>query len=185
MRALLTLVLVLVSLAYPLIIYLGLQHVGPAVFAGLLLALALLRLLSARDRRDLTQLLLLLVAVAFSLALAVTGSELLLRFYPVAISLVLAGVFASSLRQPENLLARMARATGKAITPRALAYTRRLTLIWALLLLANAAVALYLALFASLYQWMLYCGFLSYLILGGFFLAELLYRRYYIARYGP
>lgn len=184
MRPLLVALLVVLSLAYPFIVYVGLQRLSPAVFAGLLLLLAAIKYVTERDQRDIVQLIMVLVMVAFSLVLAVTNHELLLRLYPVVISLSLAGFFGASLRQSESLLTRLARLAGKEITPNARRYTWRLTLIWAVLLLVNAFVSLYLALFASLYYWALYCGLVSYLIFGGLFLLELVYRRYYIARYG-
>jgi uncharacterized membrane protein len=185
MRGLLVALLVVVSLAYPFIVYLGLQRLSPAVFAGLLLFLAAIKYFAERGQRDLVQLAMVLVMVVFSLLLAVTNHELLLRLYPVVISLSLAGFFAVSLRQPESLLTRLARLSGKEITPNARSYTWRLTLIWAILLLFNACISLYLALFASLYLWTLYSGLVSYLIFGSIFLLELVYRRIYIARYGP
>jgi uncharacterized membrane protein len=50
-------------------------------------------------------------------------------------------------------------------------------------LYANALVALYLARFGTTEAWTLYCGFLSYLILGGFMGVELLFRQYYMRRH--
>lgn len=182
MRALLIFIVSLVTLAYPVIVYFGVQRLSPAFFAVVLLALAAMKFVTAKDKKDLSQVLILLLAIAFSVALALTNAEILLRLYPVVISLGVALMFAFSLWQEETTIERMARLAGEVITPQAKFYIRRLTLVWVALLLANAAVALYLALYGSMGQWAFYCGFLSYVIFGCVFGLELVYRRVYIAK---
>lgn len=177
-------VIAVLTLAYPFLVYFGLQQFSPALFSVLIFAVALLRFVSSKRRGGLDQLAVLAIALLFSFALALSDSEFLLRLYPVIISLAIAAVFGLSLREDEALITQIARSTGKEITAQAERYTRKLTALWALLLLANAVVALYLALEASLEHWMLYCGFISYLIFGAIALIELAYRQYYIARYG-
>ncbi len=186
MRPLLNLILVLVSVAYPLLVYVGVQHVSPALFALVLAVLAMAKFLLARKQGGkpaMAELGLLVTVLVYSLLLLSINSELLLRFYPVLISLCVALLFALSLNAPESLIERLARLAGETITPRAKAYTRKLTAIWALLLIGNALVALYLALFASLKLWALYNGLVSYILLGTFFALEYAYRRYYIHKY--
>ena len=185
MKLLITIVIVVFSILYPIIVYFGVQHLSPAVFSIVFLAMAVLKFFGARDRSDIAQVVLLLVVVMYSIALLLVNSEYWLRLYPVVVSICVAGLFAFSLWQPESLIERFARMGGQTITPRAKGYTRRLTLIWALLLVANAAVALYLAQFASFSAWALYCGLISYGIFGCVFAVEFIYRRYYIATYGP
>lgn len=171
------------SLAYPLIVFFGIQRLSPAFFAAILVCLAVLKFCATKNKKDWSQIALLSGTVVFSLVLAVTNNETLLRLYPAVLSLCVAFIFAASLREDENILERMARLAGEEITAQARFYTRRLTFIWVLLLSANAAIALYLALFGTLLQWTFYCGLLSYIILGGFFAMELVYRRFYIARH--
>src|SRR5690606_14992009 len=183
MRALLIFVVAMVTLGYPVIVYFGVQRVSPAFFALLLLVVAAVKFAIAKDKKDFYQLAILAVAIVFSILLAVTNNQLMLRLYPVIMSISVAWIFASSLREPENMLLRMARMAGKTITPEAQFYTRRLTLLWVLLLLANAVVALYFALFGTLAQWAFYCGFLSYILIGLVFILELIYRHFYIARH--
>ena len=184
MKILITVVIVALSILYPVIVYFGVQHLSPAVFSLFFLVMAALKFFSARDRSDIAQVLLLLVVVIYSIALLVANSEYWLRLYPVVVSTCFAALFAFSLWQPESLIERFARMSGETITPSAKGYTKKLTLIWALLLVANAAVALYLAQFASFSAWALYCGLISYGMFGCVFVVELIYRRYYIAKYG-
>lgn len=187
MKPLITLILVVVSIAYPLLVYAGIQHVSPAIFALILATLATIKFVAARGqgKRGITgtEWALLLITLVYSLALLIANNELLLKLYPVLISLCVALLFALSLRAPESLIERMARMAGETITPRAKTYTRVLTGIWALLLVGNALIALYYALFASLKSWALYSGLLSYIFFGMFFALEYTYRRYYINKY--
>ncbi|WP_331352946.1 hypothetical protein [Cellvibrio sp. UBA7671] len=187
MKPLITLILASVSIAYPLLVYAGIQHISPAIFALVLATLAVAKFVVARlhgqQGMTTTEWALLLITLAYSLALVVVNNEFLLKLYPVLISLCVALLFALSLRAPESLIERMARMAGETITARAKAYTRVLTGIWALLLVGNALIALYQALFASLKSWALYSGLLSYVFFGLFFALEYTYRRYYINKY--
>lgn len=183
MKNLLTFLLVIISLAYPVLVYIGIQHVSPAIFALMVSALALMRFFTLKEKSDVGQISLLLIAVVFSIGLFISNSEQWLKLYPVIISICVATVFALSLRQPETIIERMARLSGATITPRAKHYTRALTRVWVMLLIINGLVALYLAGFASLESWTLYTGLLSYIFFGLFFALEYGYRCYYINRY--
>jgi uncharacterized membrane protein len=184
MKILITVVLLLISVVYPVIVYFGMEHISPATFSLILSAMALLRFVITRGWSDVTQIPVLIAVLLFSAGLLITGDQYWLKLYPVVISASIAAIFALSLRNPESLIERVARLRGADITPRARHYTKRLTLVWAILLTVNALVSLYLAEFADMKAWALYCGFISYVIIGCFFAAELLYRRYYIAKYG-
>jgi len=184
MRKLLLLAIALVSIAYPLIVYFGIQSLAPGFFAVLLAAIAVAKFLSSTGRSETISIVLLVLGIGYSIALAALNSELMLRLYPVVMSWTFAGLFAFSLREDESLIERFARLSGKVITHNAKRYTRVLSGLWALLLLINGCVALYLSLFAPLSAWALYCGLISYLVMGAFFVAELLYRPLYIRKYG-
>jgi uncharacterized membrane protein len=185
MKFVFSVVLITISIAYPAIVYFGIQHFSPAFFSLVLLGVALLKFFTANDRFDIAQMGMLLVVGIYSLGLLITNSAYGLRLYPAVISTCVAVLFGLSLAQPESLIERMARLSGKTITPRAKHYTKTLTLIWAILLIVNAGVALYLAHFASFKLWALYCGLISYGIFGFIFAIEFGYRRYYIAKHGP
>ena len=177
--------IILFSLTYPFAIYYGIQHSGPAVFSIFFLAASAFKFMSARDKTDRLQIAALILGVIYSLSIAITDSDYLLRLYPVFVSSMMAFLFASSLFQKENLIETLSKKMGAVITDNAKRYTRKLSLIWCCLLLANAVVAAYLALFASLKTWALYCGFICYCIFACTIIIELIYRRYYISRYGP
>jgi len=150
----------------------------------LFIILSIAKFASTPNRGDHSSTAVLLFGLIYSGALALSNSELLLRLYPVAMSLTFSALFAISLSKEESLIEQFAKLSGKTISVNAKRYTRKLTGVWALLLLINALIALYLSLFATLESWALYCGLLSYLIFAAVFGIELLYRRHYIRTYG-
>ena len=186
MKLLISLLLIVVSIAYPLLVYAGVEQLGPAFFALLLAVMAIAKFIAGRKGQlssARNNWWILGLVLAYSLAILVTNNTLLLKLYPVIISLGMAYLFASSLKAPESLIERLARMAGETISARAKIYTRRLTRIWALLLLGNAAIAFYLALWGDLKTWALYSGLISYIAVGAFFVLEYGYRRYYIHKY--
>lgn len=177
-----TLLFVLISILYPCLVYFGLQHWSYRIFGFLIIGVGVAKFALSRSGDGRGDRVVLAVTVTCGLAIWAFPSELAVKLYPVCISVLVGSLFALSLRQKESLIERLARLRGADMTPEAVRYTRNLTLVWAILLYANALVALYLARFGTTEAWTLYCGFLSYLIMGGFMGAELLFRQYYMHR---
>lgn len=174
---------VVLVLLYPLIVYIGIQRLGPVCLAAIIFAAAAGRFWLARGQNDAAQTWVLIVAAGFSALIAISESEAMVKLYPAVMSACAGLVFLLSSYQPQSLIERLARLQGALITPLAKRYTRRLTRVWAVLLLANAAVAAYLAAFASMQWWALYSGLLSYAFFVVFFIVEYGFRRYYIKKY--
>lgn len=183
MQTLLTTSLAFVSVLYPAAVYFGVGHVSPSVFAFVFIAAGLARFCLSHGVNDRGQWIVLGLAVVYGGVLLSSGSGHLLKLYPAGISICIGAAFLASLYQKESLIERVARLSGKTITSRAKRYTGKLSFIWGLLLLCNAAVAGYLAYFGSLDAWALYTGLLSYLIFAAFFAAEFVYRQFYMAKY--
>ena len=182
MRKLLLLGLVVLSVFYPLVVYFGLQHLSPALFSVVFVGAAVLRLLSAE--RSPLQLMTFVAIAAYSGAVAFSNSQTLVLLYPVFMSWCVAFVFASSLLGSHNLIETIAQKRGQVITPNAKRYTYRLTQVWAVVLSLNGVIALVLALSGNMALWALYCGLLSYFVIGVLFAGEWFYRRHYIRRHG-
>lgn len=176
---------ILLWLAYPLIILFGL-HWMPPRYVALMLALALLlrrradaaRLLSGLSRVNLAVIACLLGFVG---ATAISNSELLLRFYPVAMSAGMLLLFSLSLRYPPSMVERFARLKIPDLQPPAVAYTRRVTQCWCAFFVVNGALAAFTALYASRELWALYNGFISYVLMGLLFAGEWLWRQRFLA----
>lgn len=183
MKRLLTLVVVILSVIYPLWVYFSIQKL-PAHFFGLLITgIALLKYLVATDKTSKHELFLLLATWTCAALIIFSTNNYAIKLYPVLISSFMAGVFAASLLNDESLIEKMAKLSGKTITPLAKGYTKKLTAIWSILLLINALIALYLAFFASTQAWALYSGMIAYLLFALFIVAEIIYRRHFIAKY--
>jgi len=184
MRKILLPIIILLTLIYPLLVYLGLQYVSPAIFGLLFLGLGIARFFLTKNKSDPLAIAILLGVGIYSLTLAILGWPWLLRLYPVVVSFGMAAMFALSLTRDVTVIESFAIAAGKTITANAKRYTRKSTMVWVIVLLVNGLIALYLAMFGSLAAWALYCGLLSYLFMGIFFLGEWLYRQHYIRRFG-
>ena len=177
-----TLLLGLITLAYPLLVYLGLGsawHVQPRWLALLLAGLALLRAWASAERFW-------LVAAAGALLLALVSGwgnhALPLKLYPVLVNAVLLVVFASSLFSPPPVIERLARWRQPDLPPAAVAYTRRVTEIWCGFFALNGSLALYTACYSSAATWALYNGLIAYLLMGSLFGGEWLYRQRVLRR---
>ncbi|RMI02496.1 hypothetical protein [Stutzerimonas nitrititolerans] len=167
--------LVVVGLLYPFVVYLGMGHLTPRMFAVLLGTLWLARLLGGRPsplERTIG-----VFALAFCLLLGLADSGTLLRWYPVLISLALLGLFGSSLLSGMPMVERLARLTEPELPPAAVRYTRQVTWLWVGFFTFNAAVAAALALWAPLAWWTLYTGLIAYLLMGLLFAGEWLVRQ--------
>ncbi len=167
--------------AYPFIILFGLRHL-PASFFGIVLLLILgLRfgVLLPEERPVLIPVL--LIYVAYALAATVTGSEMLLLYYPAIVNFTLCGVFLNSLRQGPPLLLRIVKARGYPLDEHAPVYLYRLTAVWAGFFIVNGLISIWTTTL-TLEVWTLYNGFLSYCLVALLFGAEYLFRGYYRRR---
>ncbi|MGO4281714.1 hypothetical protein [Cupriavidus sp. RAF20_2] len=170
----------LLTLSYPVVIYLGLQHFSPRVMALALVALALLRAGTSRQAGWRA-----MAVLAAGLALIVLASDhaLPLKLYPVLVNVAMLGVFGWSLRHPPSLVERMARLREPNLPPSGVAYTRRVTQAWCVFFICNGAVAAVTALAASDRVWALYNGAIAYGLIGAMFAGEWLVRQRARARH--
>lgn len=169
--------------AYPFLVYFGLAHLRPSFFGIALVVIALLRMRSipSGQRREL--LIPLLLLMIYSVGIALSDSELLLRTYPVIMSLTVCYLFAKTLWQPPTMIERFAAMRGMEISPEGLGgYVQRLTLIWCVFLAINASLAAYTAIYCSLKAWAFYNGFLAYILMGTLVVGEMMFRRFYKRR---
>lgn len=165
---------VVLSLAYPLLVYLSLGRFEPRWLALLLFTVAVLRAVSTRQA-------VWLVAAAGAGLLALLGSvfnqALPLKLYPALVNAVMLAVFAASLRYPPTAVERIARLTEPDLPDFAVRYTRRVTQVWCGFFILNGLLALLTALYAPTRVWALYNGLLAYVMMGMLFAGEWLVRR--------
>jgi uncharacterized membrane protein len=165
---------VLITLLYPLAIWLGNGRVEPRWLAGLLLLAAATRLPTLKISRAARW----SAASALLLAAAAGWSNLLLplKLYPVLLNCALLVAFGYSLACPPSMVERMARLREPELPPAAIGYTRRVTQVWCGFFVFNGAIALGTALWASEAFWSLYTGVIAYALMGVLFGAEFLFR---------
>ncbi|HEY1042993.1 MAG TPA: hypothetical protein VGE60_03945 [Telluria sp.] len=170
-----TVLAVLVTLLYPLALWLGQSWAEPRSLALLLVVAAALRLpavkLSAGARWSVAGALLLVACAMWSNAM------LPLKLYPVMVNAGFLAAFAWSLSTPVSMVERFARLREPELPAEGVAYTRRVTQAWCVFFAANGAIAAGTALLASDRAWWLYNGVIAYVLMGLMFGGELLVRR--------
>lgn len=164
----------LLTVAYPLLVYLAMGRFEPRWMALLLFALALLRALTSRQPLWMAA-----AAGAGVLALLTTllNQALPLKLYPLLVNVVMLLVFATSLRFGPPVVERLARMQEPDLPPFAVAYTRKVTQVWCGFFVLNGGLALVTALWASDRTWALYNGLLAYVMMAVLFAGEWLVRR--------
>jgi len=182
-QVLLFVAIAIATAVYPFIVYTGLSEFGPTTLSLVLFGLLLARVILRGEYHQPEQYAQLSLVGSLCLFAAWQKSELILRYYPVAMSLGFAGFFAISLYSKTTLIERFASVFVKDIAEYQRRYMRVLTVAWALLLLLNAVVAGYTACCLSLAQWTLYNGAIAYIVFGLFSLGELINRHFYKKRY--
>ena len=164
----------LLSLAYPVLVYLAMGRFEPRWLSLLLFALALLRALTAREA-----VWWLAAAGGGVLALLATllNEALPLKLYPALVNAAMLAVFAGSLRFGPPVVERLARMQEPELPPFAVHYTRRVTQLWCAFFLINGSIAFATALWATDAVWAFYNGVLAYIMIGALFAGEWLVRR--------
>lgn len=176
-----TLWMILLTLLYPLAIWLGQGHLEPRFLAAILVLAVLTRLPVLKVGKAgyfwFGAILLLFVFAVWANAL------LPLKLYPVVVNTAMLGAFGCSLVFPPSMVERFARLREPELPPQAIGYTRRVTQVWCAFFAFNGAVALVTALWASSATWWLYNGLIAYLLMGLLFVGEYVTRWHFKTRH--
>ncbi|MGL4766491.1 MAG: hypothetical protein ACRCV6_00155 [Formosimonas sp.] len=178
MRRLLKGLFLVLTLAYPFIIYWGQQHISPLTLSFFVFGMIAVR--------------------AYAIGLATTtgrywfaGGALLvlltfvldkyepLYWYPALVNLGLLVVFTHSLYTPPPIIERMARLYDPNLPSYAIDYTRKVTVVWCIFFILNGSLAAATAVYADEELWTLYNGIVAYGLISALFIAEWLYRQHY------
>ncbi|MBE0474781.1 hypothetical protein [Rhodoferax sp.] len=167
-------VLAAATLAYPAVVYLGMESRNLHWVAVSLVAMAVLRALTSRGW---VWVAVALGAMTLALGSTLSQSWMPLKLYPVLVNLVLLAVFGLSLISGPPVIESLARLTEPELPATAIPYTRKVTQVWCGFFVINASLAAATALWASDAVWALYNGLLAYGLMGLLFSAEWLMRR--------
>jgi len=178
---------VVLTVAYPFVVYLGLSRWNvrtvSIVLVGLLLGSALLRargLDRARLRDAIVPIVPVIVLATIAGALDRTWALLLV---PVIVNLGLLTTFAASLRVGRvPMIERFARLREPELPAGGVDYCRAVTRVWIGFFAINAAISGALALWAPFTWWAAWCGALAYGCIALVFAIEIIVRR---RRFGP
>jgi uncharacterized membrane protein len=161
---------------YPCLVYLSSGYLPRSVLVLLALLLIAARIaVSQRSRWARSTTCALAVAAACLAVLAILDRGLAVYAYPVVMGLSAAAVFGYSLVVPPSLVEQFA-GMRQPVPPEAVPYLRKVTSVWFVFLLGNAAVSAATACWGDMAVWTLYNGFLSYVLMGVLFLGEMAVR---------
>ncbi len=173
---LLNLALAILTLAYPAIIYFGLEHIEPKFIGLLLLGLVTFRFWRYKDKLT-NHWGLLALSLVLSIWAIGNNSGTALHLYPVLINLSLLAIFTASLTRGTPIIEQLARITEPDLPPSGVNYTRKVTIIWSLFFALNGSIAAYTVWLEDPEIWALYNGVVSYLAIGVLFSLEWIIRQ--------
>jgi uncharacterized membrane protein len=164
--------------AYPFVVFASLGTVSPVVLVLLGLSLIGLRMVGLRRlARSTPWLIALGLGGAVMAAVFVVSPDFAPKAYPITISLTTAAVFGLSLKFPPNAIELIARLSEPDLPPSGVAYTRRVCEVWIGFLVINGGISLATAVWATVAEWALWNGLLSYVAMGVLFAGEYLVRQ--------
>jgi len=178
MKKAISVILVLLTLAYPFAIYFGLSYFEPRYFALFLLIVFAMRFSLSYNLENKKQNTGLLICVTvFAIFAFYQNSTVSLFFYPVIVSGFLLCVFSYSLFTEQTVIERLARLSEPSLPPEGVLYTKTVTKVWCGFFAINGLVALATVYIGDVKIWSLYNGFISYLIMGSIFAIEFIVRQ--------
>lgn len=151
------------AVSYPFLIYWGLQSYDARMLLPVLLIILTLRWFSGGALAE--RKLVLVTFLGLGAIVLLGGERLGLKFYPVIMNLGFLILFASSLFSPQTIIERLARIKEPDLPQSGVVYTRKVTWVWSIFFLVNGTIAAFTALCTDDQVWMLYNGFISYLLI--------------------
>jgi acyl-coenzyme A synthetase/AMP-(fatty) acid ligase/uncharacterized membrane protein len=123
-----------------------------------------------------------LVLLGVGILCLITNSAMILKFYPLAMSLLFLAAFASTLFFSPNMIFRFATMQDKSIKgslgeKKIEAYCYKVTIIWCIFFIINGSIAAGTIFSGSDVVWSVYNGGISYFLIGILFAGEFLVRR--------
>lgn len=184
MGVVITVLWIVITLAYPAVVYFGSQHWPPHVLSLVLLALfgslVLLRRLTQRaapQSNDWRTSVVPLAVGSLLLLGAILRQAAFVKAVPVIVNGGLLALFGFSLRAEQSMVERFARRQDPDLTPDKVAYCRTVTKVWCGFFVANIAVTVGLAVFGTIAAWTLYTGIIAYVLIGAMFTVEYIVRK--------
>ena len=158
-------------IAYPFVIFYTLQQNIALKFIGLILLMAVIFSFIRNKNKYLF-----VMGLVLCFLVIFFNQEIFLKFYPVLMNAGVCSVFALSL-QKTPVITQFAQKMYKTnLDEDVLIYTRRATLAWAIFMFFNTIASL-ITVFLSNEAWVLYNGFISYILIGIMMTTEYIIRK--------
>jgi acyl-coenzyme A synthetase/AMP-(fatty) acid ligase/uncharacterized membrane protein/3-hydroxymyristoyl/3-hydroxydecanoyl-(acyl carrier protein) dehydratase len=181
--------LYIIAVLYPAFIYyfLVIRQIPLRIFSLFIIAFALLAFITRTSSRKSenrgislawTSLLLLGVGVVC----LITNAKVILKFYPVLMNVLFLTGFGVTCFAPPSMIFRFATMQDKTIKgslseKRVAAYCRKVTIAWCAFFVVNGSIAAWTIFSGSDALWSVYNGGISYILIGVFFMGELIIRK--------
>lgn len=154
----------LLTLGYPLLVFLGQDLVDERWIALAPLSLGIIKRLSGQ--RDPLTWTLLICSVINAIPVWLIREPALIKAYPSLVSAGFLILFGQTLLDPPSMVERIARAEEPDLPAYAVSYTKRVTQVWCVFFFVNGSISAWLAIFSSSKTWLIYTGCISYLLIG-------------------
>ena len=123
-----------------------------------------------------------LLLLGVGLVCLITDSVIVLKWYPLLMNLLFLAAFGSTCFMPPSMIFRFATLQDKSIKgslseKRVAAYCRKVTYAWCAFFVFNGSIAAWTIFYGSDAQWSVYNGGISYILIGVFFMGELIIRK--------
>ncbi len=170
------------GVAYPFAVYFYRECLPAAVFVAAALLLMGIQLTVLRSPLAKLWRVPLLISAILTIVIALLDQNVAREAYPVVRSLAVSAIFCWTLISPPSLVERFARLRRPNLPDTAIRYCRNVTIIWAVWLATNAAVAMSLVMKGDLRSWTIWTGGVSYAISGLIFAGEFGFRFLFLDR---
>jgi acyl-coenzyme A synthetase/AMP-(fatty) acid ligase/uncharacterized membrane protein/3-hydroxymyristoyl/3-hydroxydecanoyl-(acyl carrier protein) dehydratase len=172
------------TFSYPFIVYFfGDQIPTTYIVAGLVSALIIRAVMQyrAQGAADIYSASALPV-IAIMIGIFFWNEQLAALIYPVIMSASFALLLGWTLIYPPSLIERFARIVEPDLNEDGVRYTYKVTIVWMGYSLFNATASLFTVFWGDKDLWLLYNGFISYVLMGLLMGSEFLFRKYYRAK---
>jgi len=171
-----------IVIAYPLVVYFGLQYFDARLLAVIIVVMAMARLFLDRKADGVMAAmpharLVIIALLVFGVLTLATNVPVLLQYYPVVMNALMFTLFFVSLMHPPSMIERIARISTPDLPEAGVAYTRKVTMVWCGFFILNGSMALYTTTSTSLGFWAVYNSLISYTLMGLLFGGEYCIRR--------
>lgn len=171
----------LVLIAYPVIVYFGVDYLDARMIALILILMAMARLFLARRTAGgaaaMPQSNWIIAALfVIGILAMISNSVIILKYYPVCVNALMFLLFFTSLLRPPSLIERIARMSTPDLPEAGVRHTRKVTMVWCGFFILNGGMAFYTVWGTGFGFWALYNGLISYTLMGILFAGEYLIR---------